>query len=66
MSSMIIFSTLLGIALGEWKGVSNRTKSLLGASLAVLVASLLIIGYGNKLKSAESRPASAPPAAQAT
>jgi L-rhamnose-H+ transport protein len=66
MSSMIIFSTLLGIALGEWKGVSSRTKSLLGASLAVLVASLLIIGYGNKLKSAESQPASAAPAARAT
>ncbi len=55
MSSMIIFSTLLGIALGEWKGVSSRTKTLLAASLAVLVASLLIIGYGNKLKAGEAK-----------
>jgi len=57
MSSMIIFSTLLGVSLGEWKGVSSRTKSLLAASLAVLVASLLIIGYGNKLKADEAKPA---------
>jgi L-rhamnose-H+ transport protein len=55
MSSMIIFSTLLGLGLGEWKGVSARTKGLLGASLAVLVASLLLIGYGNKLKADESK-----------
>lgn len=50
MSSMIIFSTLLGIAMQEWKGASGRTKSLLGVSLAVLVAALLVIGYGNYLK----------------
>jgi L-rhamnose-H+ transport protein len=55
MSSMIIFSTLLGIGLGEWKGVSSRTKTLLSASLGVLVASLLIIGYGNKLKADEAK-----------
>ncbi len=61
MSSMIIFSTLLGIGLGEWKGVSSRTKSLLTASLAVLVASLLIIGYGNKLKVGETKSASPAP-----
>jgi len=50
MSSMIIFSTLLGIAMLEWKGVSPRTKSLLTASLLILVASLLVVGYGNYLK----------------
>jgi L-rhamnose-H+ transport protein len=50
MSSMIIFSTLLGIAMQEWKGVSGRTRSLLAASLLILVASLVVIGYGNYLK----------------
>jgi L-rhamnose-H+ transport protein len=50
MSSMIIFSTLLGMALGEWKGVSSRTKNLLAAGLIILVVSLVIIGYGNYLK----------------
>ncbi len=50
MSSAILFSTLLGIWLGEWKGVSCRTRRLLAAGLSVLVASLVIIGYGNYLK----------------
>ncbi len=50
MSSAILFSTLLGIWLGEWKGVSGRTKRLLACGLAVLVASLVVIGYGNYLK----------------
>ena len=31
MASIIIFSTLWGVALNEWKGVSNRTKGLLAA-----------------------------------
>ena len=53
MSSQIIFSTLWGIALLEWKGSSRRTKKLLTAGLAVLVVSLVIIGYGNYLKPLE-------------
>jgi len=60
MSSMIIFSTLLGLGLGEWKGVSSRTRALLATSLAVLVASLVIIGYGNKLKADEGNKARPP------
>ena len=51
MSSAILFSSLLGIALGEWTGVSPRTRRVLATGLAVLVASLVIIGYGNYLKS---------------
>jgi L-rhamnose-H+ transport protein len=50
MSSMIIFSTVLAIFMREWKGVSGRTKTLLTASLLILVSSLVIIGYGNYLK----------------
>lgn len=50
MSSAILFSTLLGVLLGEWKGVSTRTKKLLATGLVILVASLVIIGYGNYLK----------------
>jgi L-rhamnose-H+ transport protein len=50
MSSAIFFSTLLGIWLGEWRGVSRRTRRLLGSGLTILVASLVIIGYGNYLK----------------
>jgi L-rhamnose-H+ transport protein len=50
MASAILFSTLLGILLGEWKGVSGRTKVLLAAGLTALVASAVIAGYANKLK----------------
>ncbi len=60
MSSMIIFSSLLGIVMQEWKGASSRTKSLLFASLAILVTSLVTIGYGNKLKSEEKPAAKIP------
>jgi L-rhamnose-H+ transport protein len=50
MASIIIFSTLWGIALKEWKGTSRRTRVLLGVGLAVLIASTLVVGYGNFLK----------------
>ncbi len=47
MASIIIFSTLWGIALHEWKGVGLRTKCLVAASLVVLVGSTVMVGYGN-------------------
>lgn len=50
MSAQILFSTLWGIALWEWKGTSPRTQRLLATGLAILVASLVLIGYGNYLK----------------
>ncbi len=50
MSSAILFSSLLGVMLGEWRDVSRRTQKLLVAGLATLVVSLVVIGYGNYLK----------------
>jgi len=47
MASIIIFSTLWGIALQEWKGSGSRTRLLVGFSLFVLVSSTVIVGYGN-------------------
>lgn len=49
MASIIIFSTLWGLALSEWKGANRRAMTLLALSLAVLVASTVMIGYGNYL-----------------
>jgi L-rhamnose-H+ transport protein len=49
MASIIIFSSLWGIALHEWRGSSARTKGWLALSLVVLVASTVIVGYGNYL-----------------
>jgi len=50
MASIIIFATLWGIALKEWKGTSRRTKSLVALGLFLLVGSTVIVGYGNYLK----------------
>jgi L-rhamnose-H+ transport protein len=49
MASIIIFSSLWGIALHEWRGASGRTKGWLALSLATLVISTVIVGYGNYL-----------------
>jgi len=49
MASIIIFSTLWGIALKEWWGVSRRTKALVFLTLLTLVGSTMVVGYGNYL-----------------
>jgi L-rhamnose-H+ transport protein len=49
MASIIIFSSLWGIALKEWKGSSGKTKFLLFLGLATLILSTVIVGYGNYL-----------------
>jgi L-rhamnose-H+ transport protein len=49
MASIMIFSTLWGIALKEWRGAGTRTKVLVALSLFVLIASTVIVGYGNYL-----------------
>jgi L-rhamnose-H+ transport protein len=50
MASIILFATLWGIALKEWVGTSRRTRSLVGLGIFLLVASTVIVGYGNYLK----------------
>ena len=47
MASIIIFATLWGIALKEWNGTSSKTKLFVALSLLILVASTVIVGYGN-------------------
>ncbi len=49
MASIIIFSTLWGIVLHEWKGTSKRTHVLIAVGLIVLIGSTIIVGYGNYL-----------------
>jgi L-rhamnose-H+ transport protein len=50
MGSAIFFSSLVGVLLGEWKGVGQRTKLLLGMGIVTLLVSFGVISYGNKLK----------------
>jgi L-rhamnose-H+ transport protein len=49
MASIIIFSSLWGIALKEWRGSSRGTKTRLALGLALLILSTIVIGYGNYL-----------------
>ncbi len=49
MASIIIFSSLWGIGFKEWKGAGTRAASLLTLALFLLVASTVIVGYGNYL-----------------
>lgn len=55
MASIIIFSSLWGIALHEWKGTSRRTHLRLAAGLIILVGSTLVIGYANYLGAQASK-----------
>ncbi len=50
MASIIIFATLWGLFLKEWKGTSPRTRLLVALGLALLIGSTLVVGYGNYLK----------------
>jgi L-rhamnose-H+ transport protein len=59
MASIIIFGTLWGIALHEWNGTSAATRRLVGAGLALLVASTVIVGYGNYLAAQSPSPSAA-------
>ena len=49
MASIIIFSSLWGIGFKEWKGAGARAGYLLTLALFLLVASTVIVGYGNYL-----------------
>ena len=40
MGSSVLFSSLTGIFLGEWKGTGAKTRAYLGVGLAVLAASI--------------------------
>ncbi|NYF51318.1 L-rhamnose/proton symporter RhaT [Tunturiibacter gelidoferens] len=54
MASIIIFATLWGLFLKEWRGTSRRTKTLVAAGLFLLISSTIVVGYGNYLKANEA------------
>jgi L-rhamnose-H+ transport protein len=54
MASIIIFSTMWGWILHEWKGASKRAHGLIAAGIALLILSTLIIGYGTLLKGGQT------------
>lgn len=42
MGSCVLFSSLLGIFLGEWRGTSKRTRLALAAGLLTIAASIAL------------------------
>jgi L-rhamnose-H+ transport protein len=51
MAGTILFATLWGAVLHEWRGTSRKTRWMGATGFGLLVASTLVVGYGNYLKS---------------
>jgi L-rhamnose-H+ transport protein len=58
MGSSILFSSVIGILMGEWKGTSARTRISLALGLILLLGSAVVTIYSGKL-AAETKPAPA-------
>lgn len=50
MSFIILVANMWGIVLKEWKGVSKKTAFTIILGIAVIIASVFIVGIGNSLK----------------
>jgi L-rhamnose-H+ transport protein len=49
MAFIIFVSNMWGIVLREWKGVRGKTLLTITAGILTIVASVLLVGYGNSL-----------------
>jgi len=54
MASIIIFSTIWGWILHEWKGSSRKAHTLIAIGIATLILSTIIIGYGTLISSGQT------------
>jgi L-rhamnose-H+ transport protein len=50
MSFIILVANMWGLALKEWKGVSKKTTTTIIIGIITIIASVIIVGYGNSLK----------------
>jgi L-rhamnose-H+ transport protein len=50
MSFIILVANGWGVFTGEWKGVSKKAKNTILIGIAVIILSIIIVGYGNSLK----------------
>jgi L-rhamnose-H+ transport protein len=51
MAFIILIANAWGLLLGEWKGVSKKAFYTVIAGIATIILSVLIVGYGNAIKS---------------
>ncbi len=49
MSFIILIANMWGIILKEWKGVSSKTNRTIIMGILTIIASVMIVGYGNSL-----------------
>lgn len=49
MAFIILVSNMWGIYLNEWKGVSSRTRTTITIGIITILASVVLVGYGNSL-----------------
>jgi L-rhamnose-H+ transport protein len=49
MSFIILVANLWGFALKEWNGVSNKTRTTIITGIITILASVIMVGYGNAL-----------------
>lgn len=49
MIMLVLFSSVAGLLLKEWKNTSSNTRIKLAVALAVLAAAVIVIAYGNHL-----------------
>jgi len=49
MAFIILISSMWGLVLKEWKGVSKKTSRTILLGIATIILSVLIVGYGNSL-----------------
>ncbi len=50
MSFIILVANMWGLFLKEWKGISKKTTSTIIIGIITIIASVIIVGYGNSLK----------------
>jgi L-rhamnose-H+ transport protein len=51
MAFIILVANMWGLVLKEWKGVRKQTLGAVIVGIAVIILSVLIVGYGNSIKS---------------
>jgi L-rhamnose-H+ transport protein len=50
MAFIILVANMWGITLKEWKGVSKKTIRTITFGIVIIIASVILVGYGNSIK----------------
>ncbi|MEO8764023.1 MAG: L-rhamnose/proton symporter RhaT [Ginsengibacter sp.] len=50
MAFIILVANMWGFALKEWNGVSRRTRRTIITGVAIIILSVMLVGYGNAIK----------------